>query len=187
MTSRPPLLVAALCAAVALSAPAAADAKPRYKITINHAWTVTEIGDCKSGTDNGASRIKTTTKTTSKWSETGYLPGRARRTGYRETTITTESTDDYVPSDTATTRNDINEVYSADQSDFELKKRNIVYAFENEEGDIEDVKFRLPKRGGKAVTKKLGGTHKPDRPDDERCTNTAEYNLQHTVTIERVD
>jgi hypothetical protein len=37
------------------------------------------------------------------------------------------------------------------------------------------------------VKKQLGGTHKPDRADDERCTNTAEYDLQHNVTITRVD
>ena len=180
----------ALCAL--LAAVPAADAKrkrprkvePRYKISINYERQFIEITDCKSTTGDQY-RIKETTTTTHKYSESGYFPGNTRRNGYREVKLKTESNDPYVPPDERVlSKTPIEDAFGADQTSWEKKGRYLLFEWETAEGEIVHVPFRAPSVGN-STKKKLEGTHHPERADDERCDNSAEWKVTESVTITR--
>ena len=164
--------------------------KPRYRISINYEGTHNDVSDCKSTTGDNY-RIKNSTSVLRKFSETGYYPGSSRRTGYRETTIKTESTDPYVPSDEQKVRQDIQQAFGPDQWDFQInaKRTKFSYDWENAAGDIEDIVMRAPTKVGRSTKKTLSGTWRsPDKVTEngERCTSWSEGSVNETVTITRV-
>jgi hypothetical protein len=164
--------------------------RPRYRISINYEGTHKDVSDCKSTTGDNY-RIVNSTSVVTKFGETGYYPGGSRRTGYRETTIKTESTDPYVPSDEQKIRKDIQDVFGPDQWDFQInaKRTKFSYDWENAEGGIDDVVIRAPTKVGRSTKKELTGTWRsPDTvvENGERCTSWSERSVTETVTITRV-
>ena len=178
------ILLLALCVLVAVPTAEAA-AKPRYKVSISYERTYKEVADCTSTTRDDY-QIKETIEGTTKYTEIGYFPGNTRRTGYRETKTTRESDDPYLPPGVFTTRTEINDVFGPEQADFETgRKGRIVYRWVQTDGEIQRITLGAPKVG-KSVTKTLADADAPDRPDDSRCNNTAEWEVSETVTVRRV-
>ena len=164
----------------------------RYRIEINYESTYNDVSDCRSITEESLYRIKNSTSGTTKYSETGYYPGGSRRTGYRETTIKTESNDPYVPSDEQKLpRQEINDVFGPDQWDLQVNARRtkISYDWENAEGGYDDVVLRAPTRVGRSTKKKLSSSWRsPDKIDDDgRCTSWSERSVNETIKITRID
>ena len=178
-------LVLALCALGLALPSAAAAAKPRYKVSINYERTYKEIADCTSTTGDEY-RIKETIEGTTKYSETGFFPGATRRTGYRETKTTRESDDPYLPPGVFTTRKEINDVFSAAETDFEVgRKGRVIFRTADPYGDITQLDMGAP-RVGKSVTRTIEDADAPERADDGRCNNSAEWSTRETVTIRRI-
>ena len=164
----------------------------RYRIEVNYESSYSDVTDCRSITNGDEYRIKDSTSGTTKYSETGYYPGGSRRTGYREGTIKTESTDPYVPSDEQKLpRQEINDVFGPEQWDLQVnaKRTRFSYDWENAEGGYDDVVMRAPTRVGKSTRKKLSSTWRsPDKTDEDgRCTSWSERSVNETIKITRID
>ena len=181
------LRILLLAGALLVALPAAdAAAKARYKTSVSYERTYREISDCRTITNGDAYGIKETIEGISKWIEVGYFPGSTRRTGYREETLTRETDDPYLQPGTFKTRKDINEAFGPESSDFQTgRKGKLIFNWVDHYGETQPIAIRAPKVG-KTVTKTFQDADAPDRPDDSRCTNTAEWETKETVTVKRV-
>ena len=176
----------ALCALLFALPAAEAAAKPKYKVSISYERTYKEISDCRTITNGDAYGLRETIEGTSKWTETGFYPGSTRRTGYRETITTRETDDPYLEPGVTKTRTDINEAFGPEMTSFVPgKKGRVIFQWVDHYGETQPINMGAPKVG-KSVTKRIEDADAPDRPDDSRCNNTAEWETKESVTIRRI-
>jgi hypothetical protein len=152
-----------------------------------HTHAAKEVTDCKSIISDKY-RVKETTTTVTKYKESGRFPtGKQLRTGSRQTTLTRESTDPYLPSlEIANPPQYFTEIFQPGQWEYELKGSYLVYDYEDADGDFARARFRAPREFGKTVKKTLKDTGNPPRESNGRCINSAEWTQTEEIEIYRV-